>query len=430
MTRTIFHVDMDAFYTSVEQRDHPEYRGKPVIVGADPKEGKGRGVVAAASYEARRFGVRSAMPISRAFRACPHGVYLRGDMEKYAEVSHRIMEVLESYTELLEPVSIDEAFLDVSAICIPEKVESGRSLAAEIKENIWKKEELRASIGVAPNKFLAKIASDLEKPDGLVAVRAGAELEFLRELPIERLWGVGKKTAEPLRRAGFRRISDFWGLTTADPRLASLGLAGKNGEHLLLLARGIDDRPVVAHREPKSIGHETTFEEDIDDPGIARKTLLWLSDAVAVRLRKHQLEGKTVTLKFRDETFLTETRAHTLASPVADGASIFGTALELLERIQWKGRKIRLLGVSVSGLSKAGQPSESGQLSLFGRPEKVVKNEKLGRARDALEARFGKGTISRASTMATGPEAPSSPSVERGEGAERRARRPLILEKK
>jgi nucleotidyltransferase/DNA polymerase involved in DNA repair len=404
VTRTILHVDMDAFYTSVEERDRPEYRGKPVIVGADPKEGRGRGVVAAASYEARRYGVRSAMPISRAWRACPQGIYLRGDMEKYSEVSRRIMEILESYTDWVEPLSIDEAFLDVSAICLPER---GRALAAEIKEHIWKKEELRASIGVAPNKFLAKIASDLEKPDGLVVVSSGAELEFLRDLPIERLWGVGPKTAEPLRRAGFRRISDLWDLSTSDPRMASMGLAGllgllgKHGEHLLLLARGVDDRPVVSHQEPKSIGHETTFEEDIEDPARVRKTLLSLADAVAVRLRKHELEGKTVTLKFRDESFVTETRAQTLPHPFADGASIFEAAIGLLDRIRWKGRKIRLLGVSVSSLSKAG---EARQLSLFDRPEKVVKNEKLGRARDALEARFGKGSVSRASLLGPGSQ--------------------------
>ena len=163
-TRTILHVDMDAFYTSVEQRDHPEYRGKPVVVGADPKGGRGRGVVAAASYEARAFGVHSAMPIGRAYRACPHAIYLRGDMGKYVEASRRIMDILASYTDLVEPLSIDEAFLDVSVICMPEK---GRSLAMEVKENIWRQERLKASIGVAPNKFLAKIASDLDKPDGL-----------------------------------------------------------------------------------------------------------------------------------------------------------------------------------------------------------------------------------------------------------------------
>jgi nucleotidyltransferase/DNA polymerase involved in DNA repair len=387
---------MDAFYTSVEQRDHPEYRGKPVIVGADPREGRGRGVVAAASYEARRFGVRSAMPISRAWRACPSGVYLRGDMEKYSRVSGRIMDILGTYTDLVEPLSIDEAFLDVSPICLRGR---GSALASEIKEAIWSEETLRASVGVAPNKFLAKIASDLEKPDGLVEVLPGAELEFLRDLPIERLWGVGPKTAEPLRRCGFRRISDLWGLSTSDPRMASMGLSGKQGEHLLLLAQGIDDRPVVPHREPKSIGHETTFQEDIEDEQRVRKTLLSLADGVAVRLRKHGLEGKTVTLKFRDESFRTETRAHTLSSPVADGASIFQAALHLLDRIDWRGKKIRLLGISVSGLGKTG---EARQLSLFGRPEKVVKNEKLGRARDALEARFGKGAVSRASHLASG----------------------------
>jgi nucleotidyltransferase/DNA polymerase involved in DNA repair len=390
MTRTILHVDMDAFYTSVEERDHPEYRGKPVIVGADPKGGRGRGVVAAASYEARKFGVRSAMPISRAYGACPHGVYLRGNMEKYAEVSRRIMAILESYTDLVEPLSIDEAFLDVSTICRPGM---GRSLAHEIKGRILGEERLRASIGVAPNKFLAKIASDLEKPDGLVVVLPGEELDFLRELPIERLWGVGPKTAEGLHRHGLHRIADFWKLSPDEPPLRDMG---KHGEHLLALARGIDERPVVPEHEPKSIGHETTFEEDIDDPALARKTLLWLSDAVALRLRKHGVKGLTVTLKFRDENFVTETRAQTMKEPIDDASEIFAVALAQLGRVATRGRRIRLLGVSVSNFPNAAAPR---QLSLFDSGERSDKRDKLGRARDALESRFGKGTVERASLL-------------------------------
>jgi nucleotidyltransferase/DNA polymerase involved in DNA repair len=345
-------------------------------------------VVAAASYEARRFGVHSAMPISHAFRACPQGIYLPPDMRKYAEVSRRILSVLASYSDRVEPISIDEAFVEVTAICLPE---TARVLASEIKAKIYDAESLRASIGVAPNKFLAKIASDLKKPDGLVVVAPGEEREFLRKLPIQRLWGVGPKTAESLRGAGFRSISDLWGLSASDPRLAALGFSEKHGEHLLRLANGIDDRRVVPERDPKSVGHETTFDEDTDDPEKVRRTLLWLADAVAVRLRKHELEGKTVTLKFRDETFATVTRARTLAYPVADGDSLFEAALDLLDRVPWRQKKVRLLGVSVSGLSK---PGEARQLPLF--PDRAVKSEKLGRARDAIEARFGKGTLSRA----------------------------------
>jgi nucleotidyltransferase/DNA polymerase involved in DNA repair len=380
---------MDAFYTSVEQRDHPEYRGKPVIVGADPRGGRGRGVVAAASYEARKFGVRSAMPIGKAYRACPDGIYLRGDMRKYAEVSRRIMALLESYTDLVEPLSIDEAFLDVSAIALPEK---GGALAVEIKENVFRQESLRCSIGVAPNKFLAKVASDLEKPDGLVVVLPGEELDFLRDLPVERLWGVGPKTAEELQRAGFRRISDLWKLAPEDPVARRMG---KWGEHILALSRGIDDREVVPHRDPKSIGHETTFLEDIDDPALVRKTLLALSGGVAVRLRKHGFRGRTVTLKFRDEHFVTETRARTTKESVDDAEAIFASALALLERVEVKGRKIRLLGVSVSNLESAG---DARQLPLFA-SEKSEKRGKLGRAQDALEARFGKGVVERASLL-------------------------------
>lgn len=397
MTRTIFHVDMDAFYTSVEQRDHPEYQGKPVIVGADPEGGRGRGVVAAASYEARSFGVRSAMPITRAYRLCPQGVYLRGNMKKYVASSRRIMEILESYTDLVEPISIDEAFLDMSVICLPEK---GRALAEEVKANIFRQERLKASIGVAPNKFLAKVASDLDKPDGLVVVPEGGELAFLEPLPVERLWGVGPKTAERLHERGYRKIRDLWNVAPGELPL------GKHGDHLLKLARGIDSRDVVPHHEAKSIGHETTFHEDTSDPEVVRNTLLKLAEAVAVRLRKHGVRGKTVTLKFRDADFVTETRARTLREPTDDAKEIFDVALALKERVRSRKKKIRLLGISLSKLEK---PGGSRQLTLFApksQSEKVDKLDKihrLNRAQDRLSERFGKGSVKRASLLDSEP---------------------------
>ena len=391
-TRTIFHVDMDAFYTSVEQRDHPEIRGKPVIVGADPNGGAGRGVVAASSYEARQFGVYSAMPISRAYRLCPQGVYLRGSMKKYSAVSKSIMSILRSYSDLVEPLSIDEAFVDVSVICRPEK---GKVLAQEVKENIFQQVRLKASIGVAPNKFLAKIASDLEKPDGLVVVGPGEELDFLGPLPVERLWGVGPKTAERLHELGCRTIRDLW-------RIEPGGLPmGKHGDHILKLSRGIDAREVIPHHEAKSIGHETTFLEDTDDPEVMRKTLLNLAEAVATRLRKHDVRGKTVTLKFRDADFVTETRSRTLPEPTADAKEIFDVAMAQVERVRGKGKKIRLLGISLKNLEK---PGAARQLSLFGPTEtEYDRSDRLSLAKDRLEERFGKGSVKRASLIDTRP---------------------------
>jgi len=377
---------MDAFYTSVEQRDHPEHRDKPVIVGADPMDGRGRGVVAAASYEARRFGVHSAMPIGKAYRLCPQGVFLRGDMKKYARASRSIMAILRTYSDLVEPLSIDEAFIDVSVICPPGKA---HGLAEEVKANIFRQERLKASVGVAPNKFLAKIASDLDKPDGLVVVPLGEELAFLEPLPVERLWGVGPKTARRLHQLGYRKISDLWSVEPGGLPM------GKHGDHILSLAKGVDHRKVVPTRAAKSIGHETTFLEDTDDAETVRTTLLKLAEAVAGRLRRQQVRGKTVTLKFRDESFVTETRALTLPAPTDDAKMIFDTVLELLTRVKGKSHKVRLLGIS---LSKLEEPTDS-QLPLFGTAKKL---EKLSRAQDELEERFGKGSVRRASLLTSG----------------------------
>ncbi len=388
MSRCIFHVDMDAFYTSVEQRDHPEYLGKPVVVGADPKRGKGRGVVAAASYEARAYGVHSAMPISRAYRLCPHAVFVKGNMTKYVEISRQIMEIFGSFTDLVEPISIDEAFLDVTASTglFGEPL----SLARRIKDDIRQSADLVASLGVAPNKFLAKVASDLEKPDGLVVVKAGEEQAFLRDLPVERLWGVGPARAEELHNLGIRKVSDITRLT----RHELIEQFGVSGEQLYRLARGIDERPVVPGHEPKSIGQETTFSEDTGEVEHIRCTLLQLAEAVARRLRKKELEAHSVTLKFRDEHFVTETRARTLSGGTDDAGEIFQTARALLGRIKAKDRKVRLLGITAGKLVSAAAGER--QLDLFAGEDKL---RRLNRTLDVLTERFGDSGPRRASLL-------------------------------
>ena len=254
--RTIFHVDMDAFYSSVEQREHPEYRGKAVVVGADPQEGKGRGVVAACSYVARTFGIHSAMPISQAFRLCPTGIYLRPDFKKYTQVSREIRTIFRSFSDLVEPLSIDEAFLDMSHQV--KDPATALELAQSLKAEIVQTQHLTSSVGIAPSKFVAKIASDLEKPDGLVLVCLDQVQSFLDPLPISRLWGVGPKTETKLSEMEIRTILQ---LRHYDKR-ALVERFGKLGAHLWRLSNGLDDRPVVQNREAKSIGHETTFAED------------------------------------------------------------------------------------------------------------------------------------------------------------------------
>ncbi len=388
MSRIILHLDMDAFYASVEQRDHPEYQGKPVVVGANPRGGRGRGVVAAASYEAREFGLHSAMPISRAYRRCPQAIYLRGNMRKYAEVSRRIMELLKGFTDLVEQISIDEAFLDVtgSTGLFGER----RQLAVEIKRRIREQERLNASVGIAPNKFLAKIASDLEKPDGLVEVEPGQEEDFLRDLPVERLWGVGPRTAEELHKLGLYKIRDIARLSFAelDERF------GKHGRHLHSLAHGIDDRPVQPEHEWKSLGQERTFEEDTNDPKKVRQTLLELSEAVARRLRKQELLAGGLTLKFRDEDFVTETRSSTLPDPTDDASEIFRIALQLLGRVRSRDHKVRLLGIYGSRLQDLHAAPR--QLRLF---EPDEKRRRLNVSMDSIQQRFGDRAVNRATLV-------------------------------
>lgn len=387
MTRGIIHVDMDAFYAAVEQRDTPAYKGKPVIVGADPRGGKGRGVVAACSYEARVFGVRSALPISRAYRLCPHALFLPVRMERYEEVSDRIFAILRGYTNLVEPLSIDEAFLDVtgSARIFGEPAAIGR----RIKEEIWREERLAASVGVAPNKFVAKIASDLEKPDGFVVVHPEGIEAFLKDLPIRYLWGVGEKTASSLKRLGLRTIGDLarWPAEDLSRRF------GKVGTHLHQLSRGIDDRPVIPEVDVKSIGAETTFSADTSDLRQIRQTLLGLAERVSARLRGEGYAGSTITLKLRYANFTTLTRSLTLPEPAALTEDIYAAALSRLEKISLLGRRVRLLGIAVSKLTGESSPS---QIPLF-RSDR--RREKAARAIDEIRRRHGKAGITRASLL-------------------------------
>jgi nucleotidyltransferase/DNA polymerase involved in DNA repair len=373
---------MDAFYAAVEQRDRPELRGRPVIVGADPRGGRGRGVVSTASYEARPFGVASAMPISQAWRLCPQGVYLPVDMEKYARVSAQVMEILRRFTDRVEPVSIDEAFLDVTGS--RRILGDGEAIARRLKDAIRAETALTASVGVAASKLVAKVASDLRKPDGLVVVPPGTEAAFLAPLPVRKLWGVGPKMEERLQRAGVHTIGD---LVRLGPRLLERKL-GTHGHDLLDLARGIDDRPVHADPgEAKSLGQEHTYDSDTADLARLRRTLLSVADGVAARLRAHGLKARTVTLKYRDETFRTLTRAETRRAPTDSGDELFAVAWKLFQGVHGP-RKVRLLGVYASGFAPRAQ------LDLFRGPSSPA--DKL---RDEVARRFGEEAITRASLL-------------------------------
>lgn len=378
---------MDAFYASVEQRDCPEYRGKPVIVGSDPKRGKGRGIVATCSYEARKFGVHSAQPISKAWSLCPQGIYLLPDMNKYARVSSRVMDILLEFTDMLEQVSIDEAFLDVTGS--ERLLGTGFEIAGKIKERISGL-GLTASVGVAANKFIAKVASDLEKPDGLVIVAPGKEKEFLAPLPIRRLWGVGPKTEASLKRLGLDRI----GQIAAMPHSEIVSKLGKGGEHLWQLAQGIDDRPVESGEGCKSIGHEITFEHDTGDSALLERTLLDLSERVAQRLRSNGLWARTIAIKFRKTDFSTFTRRTTLSDPVDTSERIYPAALKLFNSLFYRGVSVRLIGISAGNLE---QSISETQMSLFNQAPQ--KDRKLAVALDDISRRFGGQAITRAELL-------------------------------
>ena len=339
--RRIVHVDMDAFYASVEQRDQPALRGRPVAVGGAPDR---RGVVAAASYEARAFGVRSALPMVRAVRLCPSLVIVRPDFTKYRTVSAQVFDIFRAVTPLVEPLSLDEAYLDVTANAWGEPL--GSVVARRLKAAIHAATGLTASAGVAPNKFLAKIASGWKKPDGLTVVAPERVEAFLQELPVDALWGVGPVTARRLRDRGIARLVD---VRAADPALLRAAAGGQAG-WLQRLAAGVDDRPVVAEHEPKSSGSERTFAEDVTDLGALRERTAEMAEAAAAWLARRDCYARTVVLKLRYDDFTTITRSHT-ETPTRDAARIAARAGDLLARTDAGRRPVRLLGVSVHNLT-------------------------------------------------------------------------------
>jgi len=380
---------MDAFYASVEERDRPELVGKPVIVGGSPEK---RGVVSAANYVAREYGVHSAMPAVTARRLCPHGIYLPPRIDYYAEVSRQIRDIYERFTPLVEPLSLDEAFLDVtgSEHLFGPAVEIGRKIKLAIREEL----RLVASVGVAPNKFLAKIASDLKKPDALVVVEPGKVQEFLDPLPVERLWGVGRESSKVFQRLDIRSI----GQLRQCPLDMLQARVGSSGEHLWDLAHGRDDRLVVPERDAKSISHETTFEHDIADMDVLRAWLVDLTEQVGCRLRRHGLRGRTVQLKVRFADFSLVTRSQTLPEPTDITDELWRAAGELLcQRLPVGHLPVRLLGMGVSRLDDTGFV----QGMLFDQEDRQ-KQSRVDAVTDQLKERFGNEALRRGSSLERG----------------------------
>ncbi len=378
----ILHVDMDAFFVSVELLKRPDLRGKPVLVGGTA----GRGVVSAASYEARKYGVNSAMPMSLALQRCPNAVVLRGDYASYTEYSRRVMHIFEEVTPLVEKLSIDEAFLDVSGA--RRLHGSPAEIAWRLRRRVHEETGLTCSVGVAATKFVAKVASSRAKPDGMLVVPADRTLEFLHPLPVSALWGVGKVTEESLTRLGLRTVGDVAAMPTdALERALGPALAAK----LAHLSMGIDARDVVTGREEKSIGHEVTFGYDLTDLEQLRRELLGLSDDVAVRLRRAGVVGRTVVLKLRYGDFRTVTRSRTLGEPTDVARRIYDEASAALGELAGDGARIRLIGVRAEQL----RPSGSGAM-LWDPDEEWREAE---RTIDEVTARFGRGAVRPASLV-------------------------------
>lgn len=402
--RTILHVDLDAFYASVEQRDNPELRGKPVLVGGR----SGRGVVLAASYEARPFGCRSAIPMAKAIRLCPQAIIARPRFEAYRKASEQVFAVFERFTPEIEPLSIDEAFLDVTASL--RLFGNGESIAQQIRAAVKAETNLTCSVGVAPNKYLAKLASDHRKPDGLFVVRDAEMQDFLDALPVGRVWGVGPKAEHALSLLNVRSGRDLRELSEAK----LIQEFGAWGEKLFRLARGLDDRPVVSDRQAKGIGHEETFHTDIGDIDVLTRVLVGQVDHVCRRLRRAGLVARTITLKLRQADFSTFSRGHSIAEPTDRTDLWIPVARQLFD--QWcastrQGEGVaplRLVGVRLSQLAPAGEA----QLGLFSDPQKA-RLERVDKATDTIESKFGKGAITRAGALQTekarDPDRPINP---------------------
>ena len=382
---TILHVDMDAFYSSVEQRDHPELRGRPVIVGGI----QGRGVVCAASYEARMFGVHSALPTSTAKRLCPHGIFLPVRMKHYAEIGRQIRDIFFSFTPLVEPLSLDEAFLDVHGC--EGLFGPAPEIARQIKQRVRAETDLIASVGVAPNKYLAKLASDYGKPDGHVVLPRENVTAFLTPLPVSRIWGVGANGEKRLHDLGIRNI----GQIAALPEKILIDHFGEMGRHIWQLANGQDDRTVVADREAKSISTETTFAQDIGDRNVLRIWLLDLVDHLAGRLRYEGIWARTIDVKVRSSDFRTRTRSTTLAEATNLTNTIWKVAADLLDRsLTSEMMPVRLLGVGATKLTR----EAISQGSLF-EDNSHQRESALDQTVDTIRAKFGTGSIQRGSLL-------------------------------
>ena len=383
--RTILHVDLDAFFAAVEQRDHPALRGKPVLVGGSAR----RGVVASCSYEARKFGIQSAMPMGEAMRRCPHAIVVRHRMDRYADASRAFFAILGDYSPEVEGLSLDEAFLDCTGS--ERLLGDGRAIGEKIKQRVRAELSLVASVGVAPIKLAAKIASDIDKPDGLRVVTPEGLLPFLHALPVTRLWGVGAATREILASMALSTIGDI-ARYPEGALVARLGAV--TGQHLAALARGEDARPVISDREPVTVGHQETFDEDIADKGELSVILLDQSDRVAARLRDDELRARAVVLIIKYDDFRQITRRTTLEAATSDGGVLARTAIELLAKVpieDRKGLRVRLCGVSAQSLEPRDAPRQLG----FDEATRQ-KGERLGDTLDKVTAKFGKTAIKRA----------------------------------
>jgi DNA polymerase IV len=383
--RCIAHVDLDAFFAAVEQRDRPELRGKPVLVGGSAR----RGVVAACSYEARRFGIRSAMPMAEALRRCPQAIVVPHRMDRYAEASRAFFAILGDFSPEVEGLSFDEAFLDLTGT--ERLLGPPLAVAQQIKARVRAELSLVASVGLAPIKFAAKIASDIDKPDGLRVVAPEQLLSFLHPLPISRLWGVGEVTAQALTSLGLSTIGEVARYPEAS-LVARLGPA--TGHHLAALARGQDAREVEREGDPSSIGHQETFDDDLDDRADLAVVLLHQADRVAARLRRRELRAAVVVLIIKYDDFRQITRRVTLDAPTSDGSRIASAAIELLAKVEIeprKGKRVRLCGVSTSGLLPRDAPRQLG----FEEAQRA-RGERLGETMDKVASKFGGAALRRA----------------------------------
>lgn len=386
MSKLVMHIDLDAFFAAVEQRDHPEWSGRPLVVGADPGR---RGVVATCSYEARRYGVHSAMPISEAVRRLPpDAVYVRPRMAHYVAVSRRIMEALDTISPLVEKVSIDEAYLDVSGL--DRLVGPPEVVGRRAKQAIHDAVGLTASVGIGPNRLIAKLASEFQKPDGLTVVPPEQVQAFLDPMPLTALRGVGAKTAPILHRLGLKTVAD---VRRADPALLHKHLGPRSASRLQGQARGIASDAVRTDTQRKSISKETTFEHDVTDADTLRDTLLWAAQEVGYTARREGLKGTTVTLKIRFRGFETHTRQRSLSTPTAGDDEIFRQAWALYQQEGWAGRPVRLIGLGLTGWD-APAPA---QADLFGEaePEPATDKERLYETLDSISEKFGRGKVQR-----------------------------------